>query len=123
MPYEAPYSASKAALATMVESARAELAVHGITFTAVFPGFVDTPMFRANAFRHTYSIAPRDAAERIHLATLRRRETLHFPAIERAKLALGRLLPARVRDRLTRAAMNPERTAPRARGGGGPPAA
>jgi short-subunit dehydrogenase len=50
MPYEAPYSASKAALATIVESARAELAPKGITFTAVFPGFVDTPMFRANAF-------------------------------------------------------------------------
>jgi len=106
MPYEAAYSGSKAALATVVESARAELAPRGITFTAVFPGFVDTPMFRANAFKHTYAIDPRDAAERIYMATVRRRESLSFPATERAKLALARVLPARLRDRVTLAAMD-----------------
>ena len=57
-PYEAAYSGSKAALATIADSARAELEPRGITFTAVFPGFVDTPMFRANAFKHTYSLTP-----------------------------------------------------------------
>jgi len=107
MPYEAPYSASKAALAAIAESARAELEPEGITFTAVFPGFVDTPMYRANAFKHTYAITPRDAAERIYVATLRRRESLHFPAREHAKLRLARLLPARYRDPITRRAMNP----------------
>ena len=109
MPYEAPYSGSKAALAAIAESARAELAPEGLTFTAVFPGFVDTPMFRANAFKHTYSIAPRDAAERIYMATLARRESLHFPAREHAKLRLARMLPARLRDRMTRDAMHPGR--------------
>ncbi len=107
MPYEAAYSASKAALASMVESARAELEPKGITFTAVFPGFVDTPMFRANAFKKRYSIAPRDAAERIYRATLARRETLAFPAREYAKVRLAAMLPARLRDPLTRQAMNP----------------
>jgi short-subunit dehydrogenase len=107
MPYEAAYSGSKAALAAIAESARAELEPEGITFTAVFPGFVDTPMFRANAFKHTYAIPARDAAERIYMATLRRRESLHFPAREHAKLRLAGLLPARLRDRLTRRAMNP----------------
>lgn len=107
MPYEAPYSASKAALASIVESARAELQPRGITFTAVFPGFIDTPMFRANAFKHPYSIPPRDAAERIYLATLRRRETVAFPALEYAKVRLAAMLPARLRDPLTRAAMDP----------------
>jgi short-subunit dehydrogenase/catechol 2,3-dioxygenase-like lactoylglutathione lyase family enzyme len=106
MPYEAPYSGSKAALAAIVESARAELAPRGLTFTAVFPGFVDTPMFRQNAFKHTYSIDARDAAERIYMATLRRRETLSFPITERARIGLAKLLPARIRDRSTRAAMN-----------------
>ena len=109
MPYEAPYSGSKAALAAIAESARAELGPQGITFTAVFPGFVDTPMLRANAFKHTYRIAPRDAAERIYMATLRRRESLHFPAREHAKLRLARLLPARLRDPMTRDAMDPGR--------------
>ena len=106
MPYEAPYSASKAALAAIAESARAELEPQGITFTAIFPGFVDTPMFRANAFRHTYSIEARDAAERIYLATLKRRERLAFPVREYARVRLAAALPARVRDRLTRGAMN-----------------
>jgi short-subunit dehydrogenase/catechol 2,3-dioxygenase-like lactoylglutathione lyase family enzyme len=109
MPYEASYSGSKAALAAIAESARAELEPEGITFTAVFPGFVDTPMFRANAFKHTYSIAPRDAAERIYMATLRRRESLHFPAREHARMRLARLLPARLRDPMTRRAMNPHK--------------
>ena len=115
MPYEAPYSGSKAALAAIAESARAELEPQGITFTAVFPGFVDTPMFRANAFKHTYSITPRDAAERIYMATLGRRESLAFPAREYAKLRLARLLPARLRDPITRNAMNPGRIRSRER--------
>jgi short-subunit dehydrogenase/catechol 2,3-dioxygenase-like lactoylglutathione lyase family enzyme len=108
MPYEAAYSGSKAALSTFAQSARAELGPRGVTFTEVFPGFVDTPMFRANAFRHTYSVTPRDAAELIYLATLKRRERLGFPAVEYAKARLAAMLPARLRDPLTRAAMNRE---------------
>jgi short-subunit dehydrogenase/catechol 2,3-dioxygenase-like lactoylglutathione lyase family enzyme len=109
MPYEAPYSGSKAALAAIAESARAELEPEGITFTAVFPGFVDTPMYRANAFKHTHALTPREAAERIYLATLARRESLYFPAHQYARVRLARLLPARLRDRMTRGAMNPSR--------------
>jgi short-subunit dehydrogenase/predicted enzyme related to lactoylglutathione lyase len=109
MPYEAAYSGSKAALATFAQSARAELEPRGITFTEVFPGFVDTPMFRGNAFKHTYSVAPRDAAELIYVATLKRRDRLGFPVVEYARARLAALLPARLRDPLTRAAMNPPR--------------
>ena len=112
MPYEASYSGSKAALAAIAESARGELGPRGITFTTVFPGFVDTPMFRANAFKHPYSIPARDAAERIHAATLERRPTLHFPARERGRVELARFLPARLRDRLARQAMDPDRLPP-----------
>ncbi len=107
LPYEAAYSGSKAALAAIADSARAELEPRGITFTAVFPGFVDTPMFRANAFKHTYSLTPRDAAERIYVATLERRERLGFPAVEYARARLASMLPARIRDPLARGAMNP----------------
>ncbi len=90
LPYEAAYSGSKAALATIADSARAELEPRGITFTAVFPGFVDTPMFRANAFKHTYSLTPRDAAERIYVATL---QTPRAPRLSRDRVRQG---PARV---------------------------
>jgi short-subunit dehydrogenase/catechol 2,3-dioxygenase-like lactoylglutathione lyase family enzyme len=129
MPYEAAYSGSKAALAAIAESARAELGPEGITFTAAFPGFIDTPMYRANAFRKPrpgslrhrfrlgagspYPIPPRDAAERIYMATLRRRQTLHFPARERLKLELARALPSRLRDAMTRRAMIPPGAASR----------
>jgi hypothetical protein len=71
----------------------------------VFPGFVDTPMFRGNAFRHTYSLTARDAAELIYVASLKRRERLGFPAVEYAKARLAAALPPRLRDPLTRAAM------------------
>lgn len=107
LPYEAAYSGSKAALATIADSARAELEPRGITFTAVFPGFVDTPMFQANAFKHTYSLTARDAAERIYVATLKRQERLGFPMIEYARTKLAAMLPARIRDPLARKAMNP----------------
>jgi short-subunit dehydrogenase/catechol 2,3-dioxygenase-like lactoylglutathione lyase family enzyme len=126
MPYEAPYSGSKAALAAIAESARAELQPKGITFTAVFPGFVDTPMFRANAFKKPespgssrlglgagtpYPTPSRDAAEWIYMATLKRSETLHFPIREHLKLRLAKMLPARFRDPITRGAMHaPEPT-------------
>ena len=108
MPYEAPYSGSKAALAAIAESARAELEPEGITFTAVFPGFVDTPMFRANAFKHTYSSPPGRRRADLHGDAEPAREP-RFPAREHAKLRLARLLPARLRDPMTRDAMNPSR--------------
>jgi short-subunit dehydrogenase/catechol 2,3-dioxygenase-like lactoylglutathione lyase family enzyme len=129
MPYEAAYSASKAALAAIAESGRAELEPEGVTFTAAFPGFVDTPMYRANAFRKprpgglrdrlrlgagsSYPIPPRDAAERIYVATLKRRQAVYFPARERLKLELARRLPARARDAMTRRAMIPPGAASR----------
>jgi short-subunit dehydrogenase/catechol 2,3-dioxygenase-like lactoylglutathione lyase family enzyme len=127
MPYEAAYSASKAALAAIAESGHAELEPRGITFTAAFPGFVDTPMYRANAFRKPrtgglrhrlrlgvgspYPIPPRDAAERIYMATLKRRHAVYFPARERLKLELARALPSRLRSALTRRAIIPPGTA------------
>jgi short-subunit dehydrogenase len=109
LPYEAAYSGSKAALVNIVESARAELGPRGVTFTTVFPGFVDTEMFRHNAFKHTYSIPARDAAERIYRASLERRPELGFPGREYAKAGIARFVPARVRDRLARQAMRPLR--------------
>ncbi len=107
-PYEGVYSATKAALANLIDSARGELHGSGVTFTTVFPGFIDTPLMWANAYKHPYVVPLRDAAERIYAATLKRRPTAHFPARERARIALSKLLPAAVRDRLASAAMDPD---------------
>ena len=115
MPYEAPYSGSKAALAAIAESARAELEPAGDHLHGGLPGLrghADVPRQRLQAH---LPIPPRDAAERIYMATLARRETLAFPAREHAKLRLARLLPARLRDPMTRDAMDPGRIRSRER--------
>lgn len=46
MPGTGAYSASKAALATYLESVRAELHKTGVTVTTLFPGYIDTPLNR-----------------------------------------------------------------------------
>lgn len=104
-PYEAAYCASKAALATLVDSARSELGPRGITFTTVFPGFVDTAIMQGNAYRITSKATPADAAARIHDAVLARRPRLVFPRSKYVRIRLGNLLPVRVRDAMARRAM------------------
>ncbi|MBK5229799.1 MAG: SDR family NAD(P)-dependent oxidoreductase, partial [Thermoleophilia bacterium] len=107
-PYEGVYSATKAALARLMDSARGELRGTGVTFTTAFPGFIDTPLMWANVYKHPYVVPLRDAAERIYAATLKRRTTVAFPARERARIALGGLLPTALRDRLAKEAMDPD---------------
>ena len=58
-----------------------------------------------NAFRHTYSIPARDAAERIHRATLERDPSSASPAASTRRPGSRSSLPARIRDRLAREAM------------------
>ncbi len=106
-PYEGVYSATKAALGRLMESARGELRDTGVTFTTAYPGFIDTPLMWANVYKHPYVVPLRDAAERIYLATLKRRATVHFPLRERLRIAGGGLLPARLRDHLAKDAMDP----------------
>jgi len=101
-PYEGGYCASKAALATLVESARAELAPKGITFTSIFPGFIRTPMALNNAFKIPSMLEPADAAARIYRAIVRRQPTLHFPAAIYVQILASKLLPARLRDTIAR---------------------
>lgn len=107
-PYEGVYSATKAALAKLMDSARGELRGTGVTFTTAFPGFIDTPLMWANVYKHPYVVPLRDAAERIYASTLKRRATVAFPARERARIALGGLLPTALRDRLAKDAMDPD---------------
>ncbi len=104
-PYEAAYCASKAALATLVDSVRSELAPRGLTFTTVFPGFIDTTMMRGNAYKIGAKATPADAAARIHAAALARRSRLVFPRSTYLQIRLGALLPVRVRDAVARRAM------------------
>ena len=129
MPYEAPYSGSKAALAAIAESARAELEPRGDHLHGGLPGLrghADVPRQRLQeadpaSQSHrlrlragiSYPIAPRDAAERIYMATLRRRESLALPGPRARQAAPGEApagAPARPADpaRHGPARMDPE---------------
>ena len=50
LPGAGAYSASKAALLTYCESLRLELKPHGIRVVTIAPGYIDTPMTRANPY-------------------------------------------------------------------------
>jgi short-subunit dehydrogenase len=104
-PYEAAYCSSKAALATYIEGLRAEVAPRHVSFTTVFPGFIDTTMLHGNAFEPK-GVMPIDyAAARIHRAIVARQPTLHFPLSPYLQLSLARLIPARLRDAIARGVM------------------
>ena len=109
-PHEGAYSASKAAVATFTESLRSEYGPRGITFTTIFPGFVDTPMLRNNAFKAPSSLRVPDAAATIYRALTRRQPTVHFPLSTYLLLCLSRLMPSAVRDYIARQQMKPEFT-------------
>jgi short-subunit dehydrogenase len=104
-PYEAAYCGSKAALFTVIESARAELATKGVTFTTACPGFIRTPMLDGNAFTVTSAMPPEAAAARIHRAIGRRQPRLYFPRSTYWMIRLSNVLPVRLRDYAARRAM------------------
>ena len=65
LPGAGAYSASKAAAIAYLESLRIELASSGIAVTTICPGYIRTPMTRANPYPMPFIIAADDAAARI----------------------------------------------------------
>jgi short-subunit dehydrogenase len=104
-PYAHAYNASKAALRMMIDGLRAETLGTGVTWTAVFPGFLEGRMAAGNAWRQPYRVPMDEAAQRILGGVLARRAVVAFPwrAVWQARLAT--LLPVRVRDRIARSVM------------------
>ncbi len=79
MPGSAPYSASKAALARLVESLRIDLLHSGIRFTLISPGFVKTPMTDLNKYYMPF-LMPVEKAAKIIISGLEKEKTeIHFP--------------------------------------------
>jgi len=64
LPGAAPYSASKAAVATYAEAIRAETYSSNIKVTTIFPGFIDTPINQSNPNR-PFLITPERGAKLI----------------------------------------------------------
>jgi NADP-dependent 3-hydroxy acid dehydrogenase YdfG len=97
LPGAAGYSAAKAALTTMMESLRIDLAPHGIDVTVLSPGFVRT---RPEKRRKSFQVDLEVATARMARAIKGRRKAYAFPLPLVLGAGFGRLLPAPLYDRL-----------------------
>ena len=79
LPQAAAYAPSKAAVISLAEVLRLELAGHGIKVQLVNPGFVETPMTAVNDFEMPYILEAGEAAERIIAGLRRDRFEVAFP--------------------------------------------
>lgn len=94
------YCASKAAAITWMESLRVELYGSGISVVCICPGYIDTPMTRANRYRMPFLLPADEAARRIAGAIAARRRLAVIPWQMAAVSVLLRWMPGWLYDRL-----------------------
>lgn len=95
-----PYCASKAAVSTLLESLRLELAPLGISVTTIHPGFIKTPMTDKNKFPMPFMVPVERAARIIATGLLKKRREINFPWQMVLMVKLLRLLPGWMFDRM-----------------------
>jgi NAD(P)-dependent dehydrogenase (short-subunit alcohol dehydrogenase family) len=79
LPHSGAYSASKAALHCMLESARVDLRGTGVDVVTVCPGFVRSEMTARNEDWMPFLLETADGARRIIEGIQSRRRVVHFP--------------------------------------------
>jgi short-subunit dehydrogenase len=100
LPNAGAYSAAKAALSNLMESLRIDLRPRGVDVTLLLPGFVRLDAAKRRKKSKPLQIDLEDATARMHAAILARRPRYAFPAPLVLALALARLLPTPITDRL-----------------------
>lgn len=100
LPRSGAYSASKAAVTTFFEALRLELKSSSIAVTAIHPGFVATPLTSKNRFPMPFLMTAERAARLIADGLERRRSDITFPWQMRWLMAVVRLLPNWLYDRV-----------------------
>jgi short-subunit dehydrogenase len=93
LPGSGPYSASKAAMTTMMEAMRPELKTKGVAVTAVHPGYIKTPLTAKNKFPMPFLMELDDAARRIERGMRRRPRKIEFPLPMVWLLKFARFVP------------------------------
>ena len=93
LPKAAAYAPSKAAVISLAEVLRLDLARHDVEVSLINPGFVETPMTSVNAFPMPFKITAPDAAQRILRGLERGKFEIVFPWQLAALLKLLRVLP------------------------------
>ncbi len=80
LPAAIGYGASKAALISLAETMRFDLAGTGVTVRIVNPGFIKTRLTEKNSFKMPMLMTPEDAANRVVRAMEKQRFRTDFPA-------------------------------------------
>ncbi len=94
------YGASKAGVAYLTESLRADLAAENIDVSLVSPGFVRTPLTDQNDFAMPFLMEADDAARIMVRDLARHKADIHFPKRFTLMLKLLACLPRSLRDRM-----------------------
>jgi short-subunit dehydrogenase len=113
LPNSSGYSPSKAAVISLAECLKPDLARHGVKLTVINPGFVDTPMTSVNKFPMPFIIKSEDAARRIIAGLKTGRFEVAFPWQLVAMLKFARIVPYPLYFWLTRGAIPSEPTPPK----------
>ena len=93
LPNSAAYAPTKAALISLAESLRPQLAARGVTISVINPGFVATPMTEGSRQPLPFVITADDAAARIIRGLKRAKFEIAFPWPTVALAKTMRLLP------------------------------
>ncbi len=93
MPKSAPYSTSKAALSTLMESLRIDLLNSSVKVSLISPGFVKTPMTDLNDYYMPFMIPVEKAAKIIIKGLEKEKTEIHFPFRFSLLAKLVRLFP------------------------------
>jgi short-subunit dehydrogenase len=102
IPRQGPYSAAKAAVKTLIDTARIELAPDHIRFTSIYPGFVATDRVNADELPKPFQITEGQAAQHVIRALEREPANVAFPWQTAGLVRLLRVLPTPVSGALLR---------------------
>lgn len=93
LPGVSGYSATKAAVQKYCESLHLDMRQFGISVTTINPGFVDTPLTKANQHPMPFLMNAPKAARLIARAIEKRKMTYHFPLFFASMVRLVGMLP------------------------------